>query len=87
MTFKELKFKDISVTHGENAKQVYVEFENGFDVSVVNHRFSYGGEKGLYEVGVFFNNHMVDPADWGDTVKGWLNEDDVEHWLNYIKKL
>ena len=87
MTFKELQFNDISETHGENAKQAYVEFENGYDVSVVNHRFSYGGEQGLYEIGCFFNNHMVDPADWGDTVKGWQNESDVEHWVNYIKGL
>ena len=87
MQFKDLKFEDISVTHGENAVQAYVELPNGYDVSVVKHRFSYGGEKGMYEIGCFFNNHMVDPADWGDTVKGWLNESDVEDWINVIKRL
>tara|TARA_B100000959_G_C14387323_1_gene380716 strand:- start:69 stop:359 length:291 start_codon:yes stop_codon:yes gene_type:complete len=87
MTFKELEFSDISETHGEGAIQAYVELPNGFDVSIVKHKGSYGNEKGLYEVGCFFNNHMVDPADWGDTVRGWLNESDVEHWLNYIKTL
>jgi hypothetical protein len=87
MTFKELEFSDISATHGAGATQAYVEFENGYDLSVVNHKHSYGSGSGLYEIGCFFNNHMVDPADWGDTVKGWLNESDVEHWLNYIKKL
>ena len=87
MTFKELKFEDISETHGAGATQVYVEFKNGYDVSVVNHKHSYGSEKGLYEIGVFFNNHMVDPADWGDTVKGWQNESDVQDWINVIKKL
>ena len=87
MKFNELKFNDISETHGENAKQAYVELKNGYDVSVVNHKYSYGSEKGLYEVACFFNGRMVDPADWDDTVKGWLNESDVEHWLNYIKRL
>ena len=47
MTFKELKFRDISDTHGEGAKQAYTSFENGFDVSVVKHKFSHGNEKGL----------------------------------------
>ena len=87
MTFKELKFEDISETHGAGATQVYVEFKNGYAVSVVNHNHSYGREKGLYEIGCFFNNHMVDPADWGDTVKGWQNESDVKDWINVIKKL
>jgi len=87
MKFKDLEFTDISKTHGEGAKQAYVEFENGYDVSVVQHKYSYGGDKGVYEIGCFFNNHMVDPADWGDTVKGWLTPDAVETELELIKAL
>ena len=87
MTFKELKFNDISETHGEGAIQAEVAFENGYEVSVVKHRFSYGGDKGLYEIGVFFNNHMVDPADWGDTVKGYLTPEGVEKELDLISNL
>ena len=89
MTFKELKFDDISETHGEGAIQAYVELGNGFDVSVVRHNGSYGNEKGLYEIGVFDSqrvgmNAMCDPLDWGDTVKGWLTPEDV---TNEIKRL
>jgi len=87
MTFEELKFDDISETHGEGAIQAYVELKNGFDVSVIKHQGSWGNEKGLYEVGCFFNNHMVDPADWGDTVKGYLTPEDVEQELKLIKAL
>jgi len=92
MTFKELKFHDISDTHGEGAIQVYIEFKNGFDVSVVRHRFSHGNEKGLYEIGVFDNQRggvdaMCDPLEWGDTVKGWLAPEDVERELKLIKEL
>ena len=87
MKFDELKFDDISETHGEGAIQAYVELPNGYDVSVVKHKYSYGGEKGMYEIGCFFNNHMVDPADWGDTVKGWLNPEDVEKELDLIASL
>ena len=43
MTFKELKFRDISDTHGVDAKQAMVGVENGYDVSVVKQKGSYGG--------------------------------------------
>ena len=92
MTFKELKFNDISETHGEGAVQAYVELGNGFDVSVVKHKGSYGSEKGLYEMGVFDNQRngvdsMCDPLGWGDTVKGWLTPEAVETELELIKAL
>ena len=52
------------MTHLEKLKQ--------FDVSVVRHQHSYGGNKGLYEVGVFRNGSMATPKGWNDEVKGWL---------------
>ena len=92
MKFEELKFEDISETHGENAVQAYVQLSNGYDVSVVKHTGSYGNEKGLYEMGVFDSqefgvNAMRDPLGWGDTVKGWLTPEDVEKELKSIKEL
>ena len=88
MTFKELKFRDISSTHGEDAKQALVGFENGYDVSVVKHKGSYGSEKGLYEMGVFNGDYsMCDPLGWGDTVKGWLTPEAVEKELELLEQL
>ena len=88
MKFKELKFRDTSSTHGEGAKQAFAGFENGYDVSVVQHKFSHGSEKGLYEIGVFDAlDRMCDPLDWGDTVKGWLTPEGVEKELGLIKGL
>jgi len=88
MKFEDLKFDDISETHGDGAIQAYVELPNGFDVSVVKHKYSYGSEKGMYEMGVFNGWHqMSDPLDWGDTVKGWLNPEDVEKELDKIASL
>ena len=88
MTFKELKFRDISDTHGEGAKQAYVGFENGYDVSVVKHKGSYGSGKGLYEMGVFNGDYnMCDPLGWGDDVKGWLTPEGVEKELELLEKL
>jgi len=88
MKFKELKFRDISDTHGEGAKQAMVGFENGYDVSVVKHKFSYGGDKGLYEIGVFdADDLMCDPLGWGDTVMGWLSPQCVQRQLQLIEAL
>ena len=87
MKFNKLKFEDISSTHGPCAIQATVTFSNGYEVSVVKHNGSYGSEQGLYEIGVFFNNHMVDTADWGDTVKGYLTPEGVEKELDLISNL
>jgi hypothetical protein len=88
MTFKELRFRDISSTHGAGAKQAMVGFENGYDVSVVQHKFSHGSDKGLYEIAVFdVNDRMRDPLGWGDTVKGWLTPEGVEKELALISSL
>jgi hypothetical protein len=87
MTFKELKFRDISSTHGEDAKQAWEEFENGYEVSIIKHKGSYGNKEGLYEIGVFKGERMADPLGWGDDVKGYLSPEDVEAELKLIKKL
>ena len=68
--------------------QAYVEFENGYEVSVVKHGASYGSEKGLYEIGVFnASGYMCDPLGWGDDVKGWLTLENVEKELQLIKAI
>ena len=92
MKFSELEFNNISETHGEGAVQAYVKLKNGFDVSVVKHKYSYGGDKGLYEIGVFDAQRsgveaMCDPLEWGDTVKGWLAPEDVESYIHQIEKV
>ena len=83
MKFKDLKFKDSEITGGV---QAFVEI-NGYEISVVRHYGSYGGLKGFFEIGVFRGgtNEMVDPLDWGDTVKGWLLPSEVEQQLDLIK--
>ena len=82
MTFEDLKFR----TYGENDVQARVEI-NGFDVSVVRNAISYGGRKGLYEIGVFDKGGMCDPLGWGDDVKGWLNPQDIDNIFGELKAL
>ena len=80
MTFETLKFE------GEDGDiQAIVKFKNGYEASVVQNALSYGGDKGLYEIGVFnAAGGMCDPLDWGDDVKGWLNQEQVEKTLDKL---
>jgi len=83
--FENLKFEDISSTHGTDAVQAWVKMENGYEASIVKHGGSYGNKKGLYEIGIFSpNGIMCDPLGWDDTVKGWLTPNDIERELNKL---
>lgn len=73
-------------------RQVIHKFDNGYGASVVQHRFSYGGEEGLFELGVL---SFSDDGKWGliydtpitDDVLGWLTDEDVEAVLKQIEAL
>ena len=84
MKFKDLKFR----THAKNDVQAWAR-QGNYEVSIIRNSLSYGGNKGLYEIGVYKagTNKMCDPLGWGDDVKGWLSSQDVEQELELIKKL
>ena len=82
MKFKDLKFR----THAENDVQALTEV-NGYDVSIVRNQLSYGGDKGLYEIGVYKGDKMSDPLGWKDSVKGWLTPEGVEKELDLMEQL
>jgi len=77
--------------HGGSQK-VY-RFDNGYGASVVSHKYSYGGDAGLYELMVI--NWEIKPDGFFpvyDTpitsdVLGWLEEDDIEGILVRIEYL
>ena len=72
--FNELQFTKF--LDGVSATVTYGDYE----LSVVKHSSSYGGKKGLYEIGVFKGDDMVEMpgiTEEGDTVKGFLTEDMV----------
>jgi hypothetical protein len=82
-----MKFKDLKWTaHAENDIQAWTEI-NGYDVSIVRNQLSYGGDKGLYEIGVYKGDKMSDPLGWKDSVKGWLTPEGVEKELNLMEQL
>ena len=85
MKFKDIEFEDISNTHGEGACQAYIELENGLAASIVRHRYSYGHEKGLYEMGCFAEWGLIHVDRWNDQVIGHLGPEQIEAELEYLK--
>ena len=71
----DYKFKDIKFEKSGVGEQGFVNTPNGYEVSIVRNGCSYGGKKGLYEIGIYHKDHqhgMVIPEGWTDSVKGWL---------------
>ena len=83
MKFADIKFNK---TETPNGIQGMLKFGD-YDLSIVKSAFSYGGKSGLYEIAVFKGNGQVELpgiTEQGDTVKGFLNESEVE---GIIKKM
>lgn len=67
-------------------KRVY--FENGWGVSVVSHRHSYGGKEGLFEVAVIdHDNNLRYDSGVTEDVIGWLDFADVCNIMVEVKEL
>ena len=83
MEFQDIKFKS---TDHNNGIQALLDFGK-YQMSIVQHDYSYGGSKGLYEIGMFEGKTMVEipgVTEEGDTVKGFMTEEDV---VDAIKKM
>lgn len=82
-TFADIPFKE---TQMPNGIQAILKFKD-YELSIVKSDFSYGGNKGLYEIAVFKGNRQVNMpgiTEDHDTVKGFLSEDEV---LGIVKKM
>lgn len=84
MKFSDLQFNYNSSFDGVQARHT---FPNGYGVSVVSHRFSYGGTEGLYELAVLKNDKICYDTPITCDVLGYLTEEDVENYLNQVEAL
>jgi hypothetical protein len=85
---EDMKFSDIKFVSLYDGKSAVIPFGK-YELSIVSHQYSYGGDKGLYEIAVFnadSNDQVELPGitNEGDTVKGFLTESDV---VCIIKKM
>ena len=85
-TFKDLEFVEHPSHIG--GVQARITFDNGYGASVVKTPYSYGGDRGLYELAVLKDDelHYDNPVANGD-VRGFLTEDAVTELLIQIQKL
>lgn len=75
-------------------EQYIFRFSNDYGASVIRNPYSYGGDKGLWELAVvkFYGDGDDDwdinyDTDITDDVLGWLTDEDVLETLKRIKKL
>ena len=82
--FNDLEFGPHPMGMGILARE---EFDNGFAVTVVMGPYTYGGEKGLYELAVWKDGeiHYDNPVAKGDVV-GYLREEDVTDAMLLVQK-
>ena len=85
-TFTDLQFA--SHPNHPNGVQARIQFENGYGASVVQTPYTYGGDKGLYELAVLDNDgHLTYETPITNDVIGYLNEDEVTETLKQIQQL
>ena len=85
ITFNDLEFKQ-DMQRGLNAARIM--FDNGYGASVIIGPHTYGGEDGLYELGVLGKDKKLTyDTPVTDDVEGYLSEDDVTKLLEQIQKL
>jgi len=88
MNFSDLNFQPHPVAGGVQAKHF---FDNGYGISVVKFKGSYGYEQGLYESAVLKgteeNWHICYDSVITDDVLGYQTEEEVEVLLYEIENI
>lgn len=76
-----MKMSDFEMMPTEMPKGVQAVLDFGdYELSIVQNECSYGNKQGLYEIAVFKGNEQYElpgVTQPGDTVKGFLSEEDV----------
>jgi hypothetical protein len=85
-TFNDLEFNEHPNLLG--GVQARIQFENGYGASVVCTPYTYGGDKGLYELAVLDSDgNLTYDTPVTNDVEGYLSEDDVTNLLEQIQQL
>ena len=90
---KEYKVSDYQMFDGDQKGNEYggeIDFDNGYSLSIVSHKCSYGGDRGLFEIMLIRNGQPCSfppITEEGDTIKGFLTKEDVIETINIVKDL
>ena len=83
--FNDLEFNDLPDLSGIYCR---IQFENGYGVSVIKHKYSYGGPDGLYELAILDSDGEITyDTPITDDVIGYLTEEGVTALLTEIQLL
>ena len=63
------------------------QFDNGYEVSVVKSPYTYGGDKGLYELAIFKDGEITYATPITNDVMGYLRPEDVTDVMEKIQQL
>ncbi len=63
-----------------------IYFKNGHELSVIRGNFSYGGDKGLFEI-MPSDEKLLDGDGEGDSVAGYLSAERVKYYIDKIGNL
>ena len=87
MKFEDIQFNSRRVgVEQYDGVQGFVDLVNGYQLSVVQSPFSYGGKQGLWEIGLMAGNSLVEVSEWHDQVKGYLTKSEVEKEIEWLNK-
>lgn len=84
-TFEDLEFKPSLFSHG--GIRARLDFDNGYGVSVIQNKYSYGGELGLYEVAVLLDGEITYDTPITNDVIGYQDPADVSTVMHLVQQL
>ena len=85
-TFKDLEF--IPHSTGMGGVMSRIQFDNGYGASVVKTPYTYGGDRGLYELAVLDSEgELTYSTPVTDDVIGYLRPEDVTDVMEKIQQL
>ena len=83
--------KDIIIRSKRKGTQIIIFFPNNYGASIIKTPFSYGGDRGLFELAVIKGNRdswdICCDTPVTDDVLGYLNSEDINKYLEQIEKL
>ena len=85
-TFKDLEFMPHPIM-GADGTRAYMEFPNGYGISVVTGKFAYSDDEHPYEAAVLSEGLVCYNTPITDDVVGHLNEEGVTQIMKQIQEL
>jgi hypothetical protein len=82
--FKDLEFKSKDYKHGQAS---WMEFDNGYGISVICGFGAYGSTDAPYELAVLKDGSLCYNTEITDDVIGYLTPDDVTKYMKQIQEL